>query len=174
MAIAYFIFWVFTVNIFFCSSWFVAYIYTFSSKQSSKMDGENAIKSSLILLKNVVFESYLPRWRPHACEILALYFDSLLYVSFFSVLPLQYTYENSHPNIGPKMTHCMKKNGHILLHFWSLISKMRVTCMSLACFTFSTFPLNGFFLSSLVMAYICTFPSWQRLKKCKLLVKVKE
>ena len=88
MAIAYFIFWVFTVNIFFCSSWFVAYIYTFSSKQSSKMDGENAIKSSLILLKNVVFESYLPRWRPHACEILALYFDSLLYVSFFSVLPL--------------------------------------------------------------------------------------
>ena len=54
------------------------------------------------------------------------------------------------------------KNGHLLLKnilFLCLNSKMRVTCMPVACFPFYLFTANALFFSSLVVAYVCTFLS---------------
>ena len=58
-----------------------------------------------------------------------------------------------------ELTAC--KNGHILLkmYFWSLISKVKATCMPVVSFILSFFNLNHFFFSSLVVAYAYIFPS---------------
>ena len=57
------------------------------------------------------------------------------------------------------------------MYFWSLISKVKVTYMPISCFTISRFVLNVFFFSSLVVAYVCTFPSEQVFKKGTFEVK---
>ena len=77
--------------------------------------------------------------------------------------------KNEYPKINEKKKKKMKqndeltacKNGHILLkmYFWSLISKVKATCMPVVSFILSFFNLNHFFFSSLVVAYAYIFPS---------------
>ena len=42
---------------------------------------------------------------------------------------------------------------------WGFISEIKVICMPNTCSTFWLFILNAIFFSSLVVAYVCTFPS---------------
>ena len=51
---------------------------------------------------------------------------------------------------------------HFEKKIWSLITKMTVTSMSISWSLFWLFILNIFFFNSLVVLYVCTFPSYQR------------
>ena len=44
--------------------------------------------------------------------------------------------------------------------FWSFFNLMKITCMPIAYFIFWLFILNAILFSSLVVAYVCTFPSF--------------
>ena len=82
MLIAYFIFWFFAVNSFFFSSLVVAYLCTFSPNGGSKRK-HNLPKNNHNLLRMVLFEAYFPRWRLFVCQLLVLYSEYLLFMSFF-------------------------------------------------------------------------------------------
>ena len=62
------------------------------------------------------------------------------------------------------------RNSHILVKkcsFFTLISKMKVTCMVIVCVIFSLFIENTFFSISEVVTCLCTFLSWQGFKMDK-------
>ena len=86
---------------------------------------------------------------PIACFVIWLFTVN----DFFSVISLWRTYACSHPNSGSKRTHYGWK-----MYFWSLISKMNVTCMLIVCFIFSSLALDTFFFV-FYSAYACTSPS---------------
>ena len=61
----------------------------------------------------------------------------------------------------------LRKNSHILLKnvlFQAFFSEMKFTCMPNFCLIFWLFILNAIFFSSLVVAYVCIFPSYQGFK----------
>ena len=46
-------------------------------------------------------------------------------------------------------------------YLWSLISKMKVTCMPIPWVLFCLFVAHAFFFGSLVVVYVCILPSWK-------------
>ena len=86
----------------------------------------------------------------------------------FSILYSWHTYAHRHPKRGSKWTHeSPKKQSYFAkkCYFWSLFSRMKVTCMPIVCFMCSPFVLNAYSFRSLLVAYACTFPSKQGFKK---------
>ena len=79
---------------------------------------------------------------------------------FFSVLKSWHTYPHSSHNRCSKWTHKSPKKWSYLAKkpfFWGFISEMKV--MPTLCLIFWLFILNVIFFSSLVVAYVCIFPS---------------
>ena len=73
-----------------------------------------------------------------------------------------HTFADSHPNRGWKWTYNLLTEMVLFwtkCSFWCLFSEMKVTCMPIASFILRIFTLNAFLFSSLIEAYIYTFPS---------------
>ena len=106
--------------------------------------------------------------------ILSVNFVSILFCSFFYVKCILFQFltraKVMHISIltgAQNRSINRRKNSHILFRnvlFWSFVSEMKVTCMPIACFIYYLFILNAFSFSSLVVAYVCTFLSWQEFK----------
>ena len=60
------------------------------------------------------------------------------------------------------------KDGRILT--WCLFSEINVTCVLIASFIFWIFTVNASFFSSLVAAFVCTFPSSEAHRGSKTII----
>ena len=81
---------------------------------------------------------------------------------FFPVPMSSNMYSYSLYYLGLQMGACLYKEKLYFSNksfFWSLISKMKVTCMLIACFVFWFFTVNAFLFSSYIVTYVSTFPS---------------
>ena len=103
-------------------------------------DGQISIKNILL---EVNFQVEGPLYANYLFFILAIWRKFLLFVCI-----------QKYASVGEEMVIFWWK-----LCFWSLFSKMKVTCTEIACFIFSLFTVSSFFYGSEVMAYACLFQS---------------
>ena len=115
---------------------------------SRRKNGQNLI--------NVLFEAYFPRWRSLVCQLVVLYSEYLLQCLLFQFLRCGILFNI--PSLSDsKRTHNRLKNGYIFLR--NLLLQLNFQGEGHLHGIFLFYILYFCFLSSLVVAYICTCPS---------------
>ena len=125
-------------------------------------NGHTILRKKSHILLNFLVEALFPRWRSLVPQHFLWYFDYLFKMPSFSVLYSWHMYENSHPNRDSKWMHkSLNEQSNFAKKRSSqgFISEMKVTCIPTFCLIFCLFILNTTFFSSLVVAYVCNFPS---------------
>ena len=121
-----------------------------------------SLKNNSVLIKSVFFWGLFPRSPSFLCQSLVLHSLCLLHCLYFlcyifvierkslliSVLKPWHTYAHYHPDRSSNWTHkSLKKQSFTQKYsFWSLFSKMKVTCMPIASF------MSWLFLSYIIFS----------------------